>query len=111
MKKYFTVYVAYVRKRLAEAKQEELAEILDEHMKKTQFIQHERLIHFLVTMLFAFMLFMSLLIWVMTEQIGFILMVVLMLALLVPYIMHYYFLENTTQEMYKIYDEIIAKTK
>ena len=57
------------------------------------------------------MLFMSLLIWVMTEQLGFILMVVLMLALLIPYIMHYYFLENTTQEMYKIYDEIIAKMK
>lgn len=35
----------------------------------------------------------------------------LLLVLLVPYIFHYYTLENETQKMYAQYDEIIKHTK
>ncbi len=34
---------------------------------------------------------------------------VLMLILLVPYIAHYYFLENGVQKLYGIYDKICEK--
>ena len=34
---------------------------------------------------------------------------VLLLMLLVPYIAHYYFLENSTQELYKVYYSLIAE--
>jgi hypothetical protein len=34
---------------------------------------------------------------------------VLLLALLIPYIKHYYFLENTVQALYKDYDAIYKR--
>ena len=37
------------------------------------------------------------------------LLIVMILALLAAYIKHYYFLENTVQEMYRIYDRILRK--
>ena len=40
------------------------------------------------------------------EFIGLLPLLILILALLVPYVAHYYFLENSVQKMYKLYDEI-----
>ena len=33
-----------------------------------------------------------------------------LMILLIPYIMHYYFLENSVQKMYRLYDEINSRT-
>ena len=71
-------------------------------------MQHERLIHFLVTMLFAILFMIGLGICLIRPSVGMTLLVVLLLALLVPYIWHYYFLENTTQRMYVLYNRIAA---
>ena len=109
MKKYFSVYMDYIQKRVNVATKQELETLLIEHLEKIEFIKHERLIHLLVTMLFVFMLFMSLILWGITEMLGFMVLLGLILVLLVPYIIHYYSLENTTQEMYVIYDKIIGK--
>ena len=35
----------------------------------------------------------------------------ILLVLLVPYIMHYYLLENETQKMYEQYDKILKRIK
>ncbi len=40
-----------------------------------------------------------------------IILVTMMLVLLAFYIKHYYFLENTVQKMYKVYDGILEKQK
>lgn len=109
MRKYLMEYLIYIEKRLENCKENELNDILKEHLNKIQFMQHERLIHFLVTMLFAFMFFMSLGIFMLTDKISFIPLMVLILCLIVPYVRHYYFLENNVQKMYYIYDRIIEK--
>lgn len=109
MRKYLMEYLIYIEKRIENCKENELNNILEEHLNKIQFMQHERLIHFLVTMLFAFMFFMSLGIFMLTDKISFIPLMVLILCLIVPYIRHYYFLENNVQKMYYIYDRIIEK--
>ncbi len=85
--------------------------ILEEHLVQIGFFQHERLIHLIVTVTFAVItvlsLFAPLLTGIMTLY-GF---TMLLLVLLVPYIFHYYTLENETQKMYAQYDEIIKHTK
>lgn len=109
MRKYLTEYLIYIENRLESCQGDELEAILREHLDKIQFMQHERLIHFLVTMLFAFMFFMSMGIFIMSENISLVLLMILILGLIVPYIRHYYFLENNVQKMYYIYDEILKK--
>ncbi len=111
MKKYLQEYMKYIMDKLNSASKEEMEEVLQEHLCKIQFMQHERLIHFLVTMLFTLMFFASLGIFAVTEQIGFLVLLAVILCLLIPYIMHYYFLENTVQEMYRVYDKILSKSK
>jgi len=109
MRKYLTDYLIYVESRLKSCQNNELESILKEHLDKIQFMQHERLIHFLVTMLFAFMFFMTMAIYMLTDTISLIFLLILLLALIIPYIRHYYFLENNVQKMYYIYDEILKK--
>ena len=72
-----------------------------------QFFQHERLIHLIVTALFALLtilsLFASLLL---PKQPVLLALDVLFLVLLIPYIFHYYRLENGVQKLYEYYDKL-----
>lgn len=72
------------------------------------FFQHERLIHLLVTMLFALLTFGSLVTFLATGFLPVIALFVLFLALLIPYIFHYYHLENGVQQLYDLYDQLKA---
>ena len=54
-----------------------------------QFFQHERLIHLIVTALLA--------------------LDILFLVLLIPYIFHYYRLENGVQKLYEYYDKLSCR--
>ena len=67
--------------------------ILQDHLRQIAFFQHERLIHLIVTALFAQLIQLT----VLTAA---------LLVLLIPYIFHYYLLENEVQKMYAQYDEI-----
>lgn len=110
MTEYLKAYMKTVAERLAECRSgSELDEILAEHKDKISFMQHERIVHFFVTMMFAIILtiFMSVLIF--TENMAILLLVTIILVLLGFYIKHYYFLENTVQKMYEVYDEILKK--
>lgn len=80
-----------------------------EYLTKVQFYQHERLIHLIVTVLFALMETFVMLACVITGHIGLMVLALLLLVLLIPYIWHYYFLENTVQKMYLTYDDILHK--
>ena len=110
MKKRITEYRKRVDRLLAD-EEEKTYEDLEEHLVQIGFFQHERLIHLIVTVTFAVItvlsLFAPLLTGIMTLY-GF---TMLLLVLLVPYIFHYYTLENETQKMYAQYDEIIKHTK
>ena len=85
---------------------EDIAHIKEEHLVQIGFFQHERLIHLIVTVLFAVLEFLSLLMCMLFPGIGTVLLTFAVLVLLVPYIRHYYLLENEVQHMYEQYDRL-----
>ena len=72
------------------------------------FFQHERLIHLLVLITFAFLTFGSLALFLTTNFLPVIALFVLFFVLLVPYIFYYYHLENGVQKLYDLYDQLKA---
>ena len=112
MTEYLTNYMKYIEKRLDGCQDsDELSLIMAEHKDKIAFMQHERIVHFLVTMLFAIILTVFIAVLVFTVNLAVLIMVTMILVLLGFYIKHYYFLENTVQKMYKVYDSILEKQK
>lgn len=110
MKRYMQNYESYLQQKLEQPDdQTDWTELRKETLVQIGLMQHERLIHFLVTMLFALLLMAALGLLLYTPSIGMLLFVVLLLALLIPYIAHYYFLENTVQRMYILYNQCAAK--
>ena len=85
--------------------------VLREHLTQIGFFQHERLIHLLVTMLFAIITFICVAVYIITGAVYVLALIGVLLVLLVPYIMHYYLLENETQKMYEQYDKILKHIK
>lgn len=108
MKKYFSAYIQYVLDML-EDESTDFKKLEQEMLIKISFMQHERLIHLLVTILFAVLLFLSLIIFFISDLFAMLLVTLLMLALLIPYIAHYFFLENGVQKLYAIYDTVRSK--
>ena len=107
------------RKRIDELLQKEdtnWEKILEEHLTQVAFFQHERLIHLIVTVLFAVLEIMSILGTVILSaiesgNIAIGILTILLLVLLIPYIRHYYILENEVQKMYVQYDKLLEKIK
>lgn len=83
--------------------------VLEEHLTQVSYFQHERLIHLIVTVLFALMTVGALGIYVIADYMPMIALIILLLVLLVPYVGHYYTLENEVQKMYGQYDEILKR--
>ena len=74
-----------------------------------KFFQHERFVHLLVTVFVGISAILFLLGFIALENIGFGLLFLITLCLFIPYIFHYYYLENGVQKLYKIYFEIEEK--
>lgn len=70
------------------------------------FFQHERLIHLLVTILYALLVFASFSLFLITGFFPVIVLFVVFVSLLIPYIIHYYHLENGVQKLYGLYDNL-----
>ena len=85
--------------------------VLEEHLVQIGFFQHERLIHLLVTLAFALFTLGGILAVFPTGELCAIVLTVLFLVLLIPYIRHYYLLENEVQKMYAQYDYILQLCK
>lgn len=83
--------------------------IIKEHLIQISFFQHERLIHLIVTVTFALLevIVLGLCVTVFSPGLG--LLALALLVLLIPYIRHYYILENEVQKMYVQYDKMVAK--
>ncbi len=103
IKEYLT-YIAefFEREHSAEEYAAERALLL----QRIELYQHERLIHLLVTLAFALLFMISLAITLLKGTVGLFILTVLFLVLLVPYIKHYYFLENSVQKLYTYYYKI-----
>ncbi len=81
-------------------------QIMKSHLNQVAFFQHERLIHLIVTALVAILMVMCFAVAVISQQMVMFLLVFGLLVLLVPYLGHYYLLENEVQKMYGQYDKI-----
>ena len=73
------------------------------------FWQHERLIHLLVMILFALLTMSVFILILFYHTIGVLLLLLAMLSLLVPYIRHYFILENGVQTLYVFYEELTRR--
>ncbi len=110
MKKQIQDYMKAIKWILTEDKPgTDWAEVAKSHLIKIQFYQHERLIHLIVTALFAIMEVICLATLLSTGNLWALLLMIMILVLLVPYVGHYYFLENSVQELYLIYDVILSR--
>ncbi len=113
MKKRITEYLRHMEELLQQMAEKEmiknmnLQDILDNHLRQIEFFMHERLVHLIVTVLFAIGTFMTVFTYLLTDNMGLLLLALLLIVLLVPYIKHYYLLENGVQKMYEQYDELI----
>ncbi len=113
MKKYMLETKEYIRRFIDEemnaSSEDKIRKVLNEFEKKIAFFQHERLIHLIVTFFFALFLIIELY-CLFTLDPSFLpvngVLVLIFFILTVAYVFHYYFLENTVQEMYKMRDEI-----
>lgn len=86
-------------------------EICAEHEKQLAYFMHERLIHLLVTLAFAIFGFGTFFVLCLSFSLGLLLLFCAILILLIPYINHYYLLENSVQYMYKQYDKLQKKIR
>ena len=107
MKKYLYDYIKEIDNIIDNKKVNK--DIIDNHLIKIGFFQHERLIHLIVTVFYAllFLMFMAL---------GFIhyiffIIVAILLVFVICYIIHYFHLENGVQYLYKQYDEMKEKIR
>ena len=83
------------------------SDVLQEHLIQIGFSQHERLVHLIVTVTFAILTLISIVAALMICNPALDALTLLFLVLLIPYIMHYYTLENEVQKMYVQYDRIL----
>lgn len=107
MKKRIQSYMAYMDQQL-EHNDSGLSyeELCIQHEKQLAYFMHERLVHLLVTLTFAILAFVTFFMAVMNFSMGMIVLFFAFLILLIPYIMHYYLLENSVQYMYRQYDRL-----
>lgn len=106
MKNEIKEYKEYINKQAADPDTDK-KKLAEELLVRIGFYQHERLIHLIVTMSFGVFFLLSLIL--VSINVYFLALSVLLLVLLVPYIGHYYFLENSTQELYKVYYSLISE--
>ena len=83
-------------------------ELLEEHLRMISWIQHERLVHLIVTVMVVLGELFVLDLVLLHPELGIIPAIVMLgLAILLGfYFYHYFFLENTVQRWYKIADEM-----
>lgn len=80
--------------------------LINDHLIKISFFQHERLIHLIVTMftgLFCILFFIAAII---SNHIELLILFAILFILFIPYILHYFFLENGVQKLYAQYDKL-----
>lgn len=114
MKERILNYMAYIDQLLADdagKNEEDYEKIMEEHKLQLTFFMHERLVHLLVTLTFALLAFDTFFALVFAFQPGLVALFAALLVLLVPYIMHYYLLENGVQKMYRQYDEMYKRAR
>ena len=108
MTKYFKSYRRFFSKAMADENCD-LERLMQYHKDHIGFFQHERFIHLIVMFLFAISTVIAFIVIAVTKEMLLIPLAIALLVLLVPYIKHYYFLENQTQALYHDYEKLHEK--
>ena len=82
-----------------------------EHLVQIEFIQHERLIHLMVTIMCCLLLFIGLCVFFVSGIVPFLIVDGLLLILVFCYLIYYFYIENSTQKLYRLYNRICAKAE
>lgn len=109
LKKYLTDYRKYLRKTLDSSEEIDYRELLKQHESHICFFRHERMIHLIVLFLISLVMIGSITAAVILKSFSVTLLAILLICLEVPYITHYYFLENQVQRLYLDFDEIFSR--
>ncbi|MCM1180893.1 MAG: hypothetical protein NC347_11590 [Clostridium sp.] len=103
-------YLAYIDKLLEEEQPDtNWEEEMKKHLVQIAFFAHERLIHLIVTVTFAILTVMAFLYTIGNFSIAMVMLIFALMCLMIPYIKHYYLLENSVQQMYEQYDQMQQK--
>ena len=81
----------------------------EDMLNHISFYQHERLVHLIVTVFVGICAVLFFLAMIYFEKIELIVIFATLLLLFIPYILHYYFLENSIQRLYILYKELKNK--
>jgi len=104
MKNYLKEYVVQIHN-LLNTRVVNIDYELENHLIKIKFFQHERLIHLLVTLMYALLALLSFMAAILTPM--FVFVGIILVFFLIPYVLHYFFLENNVQYLYKQYDQML----
>lgn len=110
MKRRITAYLRYIDDLLLQDDADWEKE-RRRHLIQIAFFAHERLVHLIVMVLFALCTIFSIFYLNYSGQLIILALTLAFLVLLIPYIMHYYLLENSVQKMYEQYDKMLNKTE
>ena len=107
MKERITTYLKWMDEQLNQPKDTvDYQQLMKRHLREIAFFQHERFIHLIVmalVMIATILVFLH----IMTEPtVALILLVLVLLILDIPYVKHYFLLENGVQKMYYQYDAL-----
>lgn len=105
MKQYMENYINETQQKMSEENVDYRA-LLDDFDKHLSFFMHERLVHLLVMILFALLTVVFIAADIFCFSIAIFILSLIFIVMTAAYIKHYYFLENTVQKMYKIYDTL-----
>lgn len=111
MKRYMSAYLDWLTRKLQHADQltpEQISALRKEILIQIGIMQHERLVHFLVVILVGIAFFLTMGFYLYFKTVGLAVLCIMLLGLFAPYLGHYYFLENTTQKIYILYNRIAA---
>ena len=88
-------------------------ELLEEHLRMIAWVQHERLVHLIVTVMVVICDLFTVDLVLLHPELGIVPAVIMlgMAVLMGFYFWHYFFLENTVQRWYRIAEELREKRK
>lgn len=109
MKKNIQSYIDELNKISKQKEIKNKDKILEELLIKIKFYQHERLVHLIVTFFVGIAAIIFLNFGIFLNNIGLLLLFFVTLILFIPYIFHYYYLENGVQTLYNIYFNLKEK--
>jgi len=106
MYKWLRAYTARIEELLEQGGGISWDSEIEDLLAHISFFQHERLVHLHVTLVFALMELVLTVTCVLSPNVPTLALMGLVGVLLVPYIVHYYHLENGTQALYGLYERM-----